>query len=129
MCFPAFTFFLNHPDAGRISESVKYITALAIVAALSCAAFAAFASPAVHASATAFHKPDKPVVIAAPEFRYESACVLRAIEFSPDAIPAPVELQRAQRHYTPILAVTNPVKTKGVASFSARTLAVARSTI
>ena len=110
----------------RKPESVKFITCiLAIVAALCCAAFASPIGFAVHSDSTSFHRPDKPTV-AMPEFHYEGAIVLRAFEFAAPAMP---DLPRVQGHCTPIIAVTNPVKTKGVAPLVARGLAVARSSI
>ncbi len=99
---------------------MKYITALALVAALFCAAFAAYEVPAVHSAATAFHKPDKPGVAA---FIKANAYVLCAFD-APDAITAPSDIQAPQptSDYRNIstLAVAETVKTKGVASFTAR---------
>lgn len=110
---------------------MKFITALAIVAALSCAALAAYDVPAVQSSSTAFHKPDKPA-IAAPNLRPD-VLVLCAFD-APDAIPVPDAEARAPKpisDYRNIstLAVAETVKKKGVASLTARTLAVARSSI
>jgi len=124
---------------------VKYITALAIVAALSCAAFAAHASPAGNPSndCSSLSVPDKPVAFApvslvyvkVPQFRY----AVDLLDFAgADIVPAfcPAALDARQR--TPQITASyldaknrfgEPLKTKGVAPILARTLAVARSTI
>lgn len=133
---------LQTRGARNTTEVVKYITALAIVAALSCAAFAAHASPAGHPAndPTSLSVPDKPVAYApvsfvyvkAPQFRY-AIDLLDVADIVPAFCPAVLDTrQRAPQitvNYLNQFRHGDMRKTKGVAVFNPRTLAVARSTI
>lgn len=124
---------------------MKYITALAIVAALSCAALATHEALAGHSvkNTASLSVPDKPDVSApvsfadvnTPQFRY--AVVLNdfgVVDYIPAFCPAVLDTRQWVPQITASYLNIQPSfgrirQTKGVASSLARTIAVARSTI